>query len=148
MAFKEESQMQPHNEISGAENVEKCFGSAAGDISPCNVDPVIFIKDWYSVNSWWRHQIKAFSALLALCEHHKGQWRGALMFSVICAWTNGWVNNRDAGDLRPHRAHYDVTVMSMNYTFDYAMFSFVVVISSLSSVIHLFIFFAIPPWQL
>ena len=41
----------------------------------------------------------------------KGQWRGALVFSLICAWTNGWVNNRDAGDLRRHRAHYDVTVM-------------------------------------
>ena len=42
---------------------------------------------------------------------HKGQWRGALMFSLICAWANGWVNHRDAGDLRRHRAHYDVTVM-------------------------------------
>ena len=21
---------------------------------------------------------------------YKGQWRGALMFSLICAWTNGW----------------------------------------------------------
>ena len=42
---------------------------------------------------------------------HKGQWRGALMFSLICAWTNGWVNHRDAGDLKHHRAHYDVTAM-------------------------------------
>ena len=42
---------------------------------------------------------------------HKGQWRGALMFSLICAWINGWVNNGKAGDLRRHRAHYDVTVM-------------------------------------
>ena len=37
---------------------------------------------------------------------YKGQWRGALMFSLIWAWINGWVNNRDAGDLRRHRAHY------------------------------------------
>ena len=29
---------------------------------------------------------------------HKGQWRRALMFSLICARTNGWVNNRDARD--------------------------------------------------
>ena len=43
---------------------------------------------------------------------HKGQWRGALMFSLICARINGWVNNREAGDLRRHRAHYDVIVMS------------------------------------
>ena len=42
---------------------------------------------------------------------HKDQWRGALMFSLICAWTTGWVNNREAGDLSHHRAHYDVTVM-------------------------------------
>ena len=35
---------------------------------------------------------------------HKGQWRGALMFSLICAWINTWVNNREAGD-------YDVIVM-------------------------------------
>ena len=41
----------------------------------------------------------------------KGQWRGALMFSLICAWTNRWVNNRNAGDSRRHRVHYDVTVM-------------------------------------
>ena len=70
--------------------------------------------------SWWRHQIETSSTLLALCagihrslvnSPHKGQWPGALMFSLICAWTNGWVNSRDAGDLRLHRAHYDVTVM-------------------------------------
>ena len=43
---------------------------------------------------------------------HKGQWGGALMFSLICVWINGWVNNREAGDLIRYRAHYDVTVMS------------------------------------
>ena len=43
---------------------------------------------------------------------HKGQWRGALMFSLICVWTNGWVNNREAGDLRRHRYHYEVIVMN------------------------------------
>ena len=46
---------------------------------------------------------------------HKGQWRGGLMFSLICAWTNGCVNNRDVGDLRRHRAHYDVIVMATNF---------------------------------
>ena len=43
----------------------------------------------------------------------KGQWRGALMFSLTCAWINGWVNNREAGDLRRHRAYYDVIIMSV-----------------------------------
>ena len=70
--------------------------------------------------SWWRHQMEPFSALLALCagnspvpvnSPHKGQWRGALMFSLISAWIDGWVNNGEAGDLRRHLAHYDVIVM-------------------------------------
>ena len=47
---------------------------------------------------------------------HKGQWSRALMFSLICAWINGWVNNRDAGDLRRHRAHYDVTTMNLPHS--------------------------------
>ena len=33
------------------------------------------------------------------------------MFSSICARINDWVNNREAGDLRPYRGHYDVNVM-------------------------------------
>ena len=44
---------------------------------------------------------------------HKGQWRGALMFTLICARINGWVNTREAGDLRRYRPHYDVIVMTM-----------------------------------
>ena len=43
---------------------------------------------------------------------HKGQWHGALMFSLICIWINDWVNNREAGDLRRYRAHYDAIVMN------------------------------------
>ena len=42
---------------------------------------------------------------------HKGQWRRALMFSLICVWRNGWVNNCEAGYLTRYRAHYHVTVM-------------------------------------
>ena len=58
--------------------------------------------------------METFSALLAICagnSPHKGQWRGALVFTLICVWINGWVNDREAGDLRRYRAHYDVTVM-------------------------------------
>ena len=43
---------------------------------------------------------------------HKGQWRGALMFSLI-SWFI-WVNIREAGDLRRRRAHYDAAVMKMH----------------------------------
>ena len=48
----------------------------------------------------------------AVNSPHKGQWRGALIFSLICVWKNGWVNNREAGDLRRNRGHYDVIVMN------------------------------------
>ena len=46
---------------------------------------------------------------------HKGQWRWALVFSLVCAWINGWVNDREAGDLRRHCAHHDVIVMYSEY---------------------------------
>ena len=55
-----------------------------------------------STKTWWRHQMETFSALLAICVRgihrslvnslHKGQWCGALAFSLICAWINGWIN--------------------------------------------------------
>ena len=45
---------------------------------------------------------------------HKGQWCGALIFSLICTWIKGWVNNCEPGDLRRHRAHHDVTVMTVS----------------------------------
>ena len=47
----------------------------------------------------------------------KGQWRGIWIFSLICAWIKGWINNREAGYLRCHRAHYDVIVMRKFHTF-------------------------------
>ena len=64
--------------------------------------------------------MEAFSALLAICAGnslvtgefpYKALGRGVLMFSLISAWINGWVNNGKAGDLRRHVAHYDVSVM-------------------------------------
>ena len=42
---------------------------------------------------------------------HKGQWPRALMFSLIWAWIKGWLNNREVGDLRHYRGHYDVNVL-------------------------------------
>ena len=74
---------------------------------------------WW-ILSWWRHQMETFSASLALCSGNSpvtgespSQRPVTRSFDVflICAWINGWVNNHEAGDLRRHRAHYDVTVM-------------------------------------
>ena len=45
---------------------------------------------------------------------HNGQWCWALMVFFINAWINSWVNNRQVDDLRCHRAHYDVIVMTCN----------------------------------
>ena len=42
----------------------------------------------------------------------KGQWHGALMFSLICIWINDWVNKHEAGNSRRYRAHYDVIVLA------------------------------------
>ena len=70
----------------------------------------------------WRHQMETFPRYWPFVRRsHRspvnspriGQWRGALMFSLICAWINDWANNRDASDLRGHRAHYDVAAMKM-----------------------------------
>ena len=70
--------------------------------------------------SWWRHQMETFSALLAICAGNSSvtgkipctKASDAELWSfLICAWINGWVNNREAGNLRRLHAHYDVIVM-------------------------------------
>ena len=80
----------------------------------------IWLCGVFDISSWWRHQIETISALLAFVRGihrspvnspHKGQWRGSLMFTLICAQINGWVNNGEAGDLGRNRTHYDVIVM-------------------------------------
>ena len=59
----------------------------------------------------WRHQMETFPPYWPFVRGihwspvdspHTGQWRGALMFSLMQTWTNLWVNNRDADDLRRH----------------------------------------------
>ena len=76
---------------------------------------------WYS--SWWRHQMKHFPRYWSFVwgihrspvnSPHKGQWRISLMFSLIYARINGWVNTGEAGDLRHHHAHYDAILMFTN----------------------------------
>ena len=70
---------------------------------------------------WWRHQMETFSALLAICAGNSpvtGEFpvqrpvTRSFNVSFMCVWINDWVNNREAVDLRHHRAHYDVTVMT------------------------------------
>ena len=68
----------------------------------------------------WCHEMETFSALLAICAGNSlvtgefpAQRPVMRSFDVFfdLRWINGGVNNGEAGDLRHHRAHYDVTVM-------------------------------------
>ena len=79
------------------------------------------IYDTGIIVSWWRHQMETFSALPAFCAGNSpvigefpAQRPVTRNFALICAWLNGWLNNRKAGDLRRHHAHCDVTVIHSN----------------------------------
>ena len=81
---------------------------------------VLFWGEPGGLSSWRRHQLETFFTLLAICvgkspvmvnSLHKDQGRGPFMFSLICTWINSGINNRESGDLRRHRANYDVTVL-------------------------------------
>ena len=91
--------------------------------------------------SWWRNQMEHFCRLLALCGRNSsvtGDFPSEssvtrdLIFSLIRAWTSGWENNRDAGDLKRHWPHYDITVM--NFIMHLVQFSFVQLIYRLESI--------------
>ena len=85
--------------------------------SPTSIFPVLMMTssngNTFRVTGFWAgiHRWLLGIHRSPVNSPHTDQWRGALIFSLICAWTNGWVNNHDAGDFRRHRAHYDVTVM-------------------------------------
>ena len=80
-----------------------------------NID--LFLNVWFVIHDdviKWRHFSYYWPFVRGIHRSpvnspHNGQWRGALMFSFICVWINGWVNNC-------HRAHYDVIVMIYTYT--------------------------------
>ena len=72
-------------------------------------------------NTWLRHSMETFSALLAICAGNSpvpGEFpaqrpvKRSFDVSLSCASVNAWANNLEAGDLRRHRAHYDVSAMT------------------------------------
>ena len=88
------------------------------DICNCNNETgwLIHLSVVYEDVFKWKHSPRYWPFVRGIHRSpvnsaHKGQWLGTLMFSLICVWINGWVNNREAGDLRRYRAHYDVIVM-------------------------------------
>ena len=115
-----------YHEVSGSNFVgDKFCNSVAGYFLPflychcfcvCMCMCVCVCEPWAWGHHQWKHFLRYWPFVRGIHRSpvnspHKGQWRGALMFSLICAWINAWVNNREAGDLRCHHIHYDVTVM-------------------------------------
>ena len=96
-------------------------------IFPMNNQYVLYVVSLITLQRWslshgdvikWKHVPRYWPFIRGIHRSpvnslHKGQWRGALMFTLICARINGWVNNCEAGDLWRHRTHYDVIVMVM-----------------------------------
>ena len=80
----------------------------------------MWVYDWRDImmtSSNWKHFPRYWPFVLGTHRSpvnslHKGQWGGALIFSLICAWINGWVHSRETGDLRHNCLHYDATVMN------------------------------------
>ena len=98
------------------------FGNGCDDISmlvlslnhgsemgPCIETPHDDVIKWKHFPRYWPFVLGIHRS--PVNSPHKGQWRGALMFSLICARINRWVYNGEAGDWRRHLAHYDVTIM-------------------------------------
>ena len=83
-----------------------CLG--ASKVTVKDIDKIYWwkttTKHTYMMTSWNGN-------IFRVTGHLCGEFTGALMFSLICIWINGWVNNREAGDLRRYRAHYDAIVM-------------------------------------
>ena len=85
-----------------------CYTFHTSDICDICLSSAAYVTCF--TRAWWLHQMETFFPRYWPFVRG-GKWRGALMFSLICAWINGRVNNREAGDFRRHRAHHDVTVM-------------------------------------
>ena len=87
---------------------------------------LIVIRAWICAHNdviKWKHFPRYWSFVRGIhrwpvISPHNDQWRGALMFSLSCASINGWVNTGEADDLRRHRAHYDVTLMYIQFLFN------------------------------
>ena len=77
------------------------------------------VIEWKHLSNYWLFlrgiHWSQMNSLVTSEFPHKGQWCGALMSSLICPWTNCWVNNRDAGDLRCHCSTYPIFRKSSQY---------------------------------
>ena len=75
------------------------------------------------MSPWWPFMMTSANGnILRVIDPLCGQWREALMFSLICAWINDGINSRETSNLRHHRAHYDVIVIILGSFYSYSMF--------------------------
>ena len=93
---------------------EECAPRQTGP--PCGVKASLEMQNMHDDIIKWKLFPRSWPFLRGIHRSpvnspYKGQWRTALMFFLICIRISGWVNNREAGDLRRCRAHYDVVVM-------------------------------------
>ena len=91
------------------------------------VTSMVWYSTWALLNYWthdddikWEHFPRYWPFVRGIHRSpvnspHKGLWGRVLIFSLICASINGWVNTRDAGDLRRYRAHHYVIVMCWSW---------------------------------
>ena len=71
----------------------------------------------YHMMTSWKHFPRYWSFVVEFTGDRwiprtKASDAGLWCFLWSGPWINDWVNNRGAGDLRRHRAHYDVIVMN------------------------------------
>ena len=91
----------------------------SGFMSISSVTILLWLGSWILLGSL--HKCNHWLFTCTYLTSHKGQCRGALIFSLICTRINRWVNKGKAGDLRCHRAHYDVAVMPPHDHHDHAL---------------------------
>ena len=98
-----------------------CSCACCADSPQLYLNRMQYISLWCVYATWWRHQMETLSALLALCAGNSpvtGEFspQRPVTRSFDAFFDLGLnkrlTNNRFAGDLRRHRAHYDVTVIS------------------------------------
>ena len=86
------------------------------------IENTALVKLLHDDVSKWKHFLRYWPFVRGIhrspvnSPHTEGQWRRALIFSLIYAWTNGWVNDHDAVGLRRRRAHYHATVMPYDWS--------------------------------
>ena len=101
--------------------ISNTFGTSFWALNASHCWRLLLLHRFHDDVIKWKHFLRYWPFVRGIHRSpvdspHKGQWRGALMFSLIWVWINGWVNSPDAGDLRRHCAHCDVIVI---LPFDY-----------------------------